>query len=360
MLGVYMLSLCMIVKDESKNIEKCILSVRKYLGKYINDYVVVDTGSKDNTVEILNRLECSVYNFEWINDFSKARNFSLNKAKNDWVLFLDADEFIESIDIKEFEKFLKNNNDKVVGLVDLQNIHFDNLVASGGLMLRIFNKSNYEFQGKVHESVVPKTNIQTISEKLNIIIRHTGYTEEALAEKNKVEVYKKMIEEELLEKPNDYQLITQLGSCYRGTGELDKAIECYEQIVFNEQCIGNTYYDMTVVEYIKTLIQLEQFTVAKVCENLWNICSHDDNYVYLMGYVYVHLGELESAIDCFLNCVNRTGTTRVDKNLSYIPLGSILEQLGDLEQALICYKAAGTFNDAHLKVKELEERIKSN
>ncbi len=353
-----MLSLCMIVKDESKNIEKCINSVKKHLGELVNDYVVVDTGSIDNTIEILEKLECSVYNFEWCNDFSKARNFSVSKAKNDWILFLDADEYIESLDVSQFEDFLKNNNTNEVVSLDLQNMSDDGLVASGGVILRIFNRKNFMFEGKIHECVVAKGGVQPVTKSLNCIVRHTGYTDEALAEKNKVETYKKMIEEELLEKPNDFQLITQLGSCYRGTGELEKAIECYEKIVFNNECINNTIYDMTVVEYLKTLIQLEQYAVAKICENLWNIMSHDDNYVYLMGYVYSKLGEVENAVDCFLNCINRTGTTRVDKNLSYIPLGSILEQLGDLEQALICYKAAGTFNDAHLKVKEIEEKLK--
>ncbi len=354
-----MLSLCMIVKDESKNIEKCINSVKKHLGECVDDFVIVDTGSKDNTMELLEKLECSVYSFEWCNDFAKARNFSVSKAKNNWVLFLDADEYIENLDIKEIKKFLKENNEKTLGLINLQNIESDGLIVSGGTIHRIFNRKYFHFEGKIHESVVAKSETKQSLKTFNFTIKHTGYTDEAIKEKNKVEVYKKMIEEELQINPNDHQLITQLGSCYRGTGELNKAVECYEKIVFNEECIKMSFYDMTVVEYIKTLIQLEQYSVAKVCENLWNICSHDDNYVYLMGYVYSNLGEIENAIDCFLNCVNREGTTRVDKNLSYIPLGSILEQLGDLEQALICYKAAGTFNDAHLKVIEIEEKLKN-
>ncbi len=354
-----MLSLCMIVKDESKNIEKCIDSVKKHIGDCVDEFVVVDTGSKDNTVEILEKLKCSIYNFEWCNDFSKARNFSVSKAKNDWILFLDADEYIENINIDEIKQFLKENNEKRLGIIDLQNIQDDGLIASGGIAIRIFNRKQYTFEGKIHESVVAKNDIKQTTKTFNFTVIHTGYTDEALAKSNKVEIYKKMIEEELLEKPNDSQLIMQLGSCYRGTGELNKAVECYEKIVFNTDCIKSSIYDMTVVEYIKTLIQLEQYSVAKVCENLWDLCSHDDNYVYLMGYVYVHLGELENAVDCFLNCVNRTGATRVDKRLSYIPLGSILEQLGDLEQALICYKAVGTYDNAHLKVKEIEEKLKN-
>ncbi len=352
-----MFSLCMIVKDESKNIETCINSVKKHLGDCIDDFVVVDTGSEDNTIDILEKLECSIYNFEWCNDFAKARNFSISKAKNDWIIFLDADEYIENVDIKEIQVFLRLNNEKRLGILELQNINDEGLIASGGEIIRIFNRKHYEFEGKIHECVVPKKDIKVATQIFNCIVRHTGYTEEALSEKNKVEVYKKMIEDELLVKPKDYQLITQLGSCYRGLNELEKAIECYEKIIFNEECIGQLFYDMTVVEYIKTLIQLEQYNVAKVCENLWNICSHDDNYVYLMGYVYSNLGEVENAIDCFLNCVNRTGITRIDKRLSYIPLGSIFEQMGELEQALICYKAAGTFNDAHLKAERVEEKL---
>ncbi len=353
-----MISLCMIVKNESKTLERCINSVKEKFGKYVNDFVVVDTGSTDNTVEIAEKLGCRVYDFEWCNDFSKARNFSSSMAKNDWILSLDADEYIEKIDIREVAVFLKNNDKSAVGLLDIQNLAEDGMVFSGGIIVRIYNRRRAEFTGKIHEHISPKKGNKINNMIFNIIINHTGYSDEAWAEKNKLEMYKKMTEEALIENPNDYQSITHLGSLYKGLKEFDKAVECYEKVVFNEKCVELSYYNIAVNEYIKTLIQLEQYSVAKVCENLWNICSHDDGYVYLMGYVYAQLGEAENAVDCFLNCINRTGPMKMDKSFSYYPLGSILEKLGDLEQALICYKAVGTFNNAHLKVKEIEEKLK--
>ncbi len=355
-----MISLCMIVKNESKNIEKCINSVKKHMGEYVDDFVIVDTGSTDGTIDILNKLECRVYNFEWCSDFSKARNFSISKAKNDWILSLDADEYIEELDNNEIERFFKKNNEKCVGNVNIQNLDNNGVVYSGGVVIRIFNKKYFSFEGKVHEFAVPKKGVKQIDEFFNIIVRHTGYSEEVMTEKNKFEIYKKMTENELLKKPNDFQLMTHLASCYKGLGDLEKAIEYYEKVIFNDECVNAPYYPIAVTEYLKILIQLEQYSVAKVCENLWSICSKYDGYVYLMGYIYLELGELEKAIDCYLNCINRTGVGTVDKKLSYMILGDILEQLGDFEQALVCYKAVGTYDNAHLKVKEIEEKIKYN
>ena len=66
------LSLCMIVKDEGKTLERCLNSVKSF----INEIIIVDTGSKDNTVEIAKKFNAKIYKFKWIDDFSAARNFA--------------------------------------------------------------------------------------------------------------------------------------------------------------------------------------------------------------------------------------------------------------------------------------------
>lgn len=99
------ISLCMIVRDEEKNIERAISSI----GAYMNEIIVVDTGSKDSTVDIVRSLGITPYFYEWNDDFSAARNFSLSKATSDWILILDADETISFFDVFYLKELIVSN-----------------------------------------------------------------------------------------------------------------------------------------------------------------------------------------------------------------------------------------------------------
>ena len=82
------LSLCMIVKNEQRWLEDCLNSVKDL----VDEMIIVDTGSQDNTVEIAHRFGAKVFDHPWNGDFSEARNHSLGYATGDWILVLDADE----------------------------------------------------------------------------------------------------------------------------------------------------------------------------------------------------------------------------------------------------------------------------
>ena len=82
------LSLCMIVKDEEEMLPDCLKSVKEW----VDEMIIVDTGSTDKTIDIAGSFDAKVLNFEWVNDFSAARNFALSHVTSDYVLVLDADE----------------------------------------------------------------------------------------------------------------------------------------------------------------------------------------------------------------------------------------------------------------------------
>ena len=89
-----MISLCVITRDEEQFLARCLSSVRELA----DEIIVVDTGSVDRTMEIAGLFGARVYDFEWTEDFSAARNFSLSKATGDWIFSLDADEIISEQD----------------------------------------------------------------------------------------------------------------------------------------------------------------------------------------------------------------------------------------------------------------------
>ena len=88
------LSLAMIVKNEAAHLGHCLDSVQGL----VDEIVVVDTGSSDDTVAVARARGAQVTRFDWIGDFSAARNASLAQVTGDWVLVLDADEAIDPVD----------------------------------------------------------------------------------------------------------------------------------------------------------------------------------------------------------------------------------------------------------------------
>lgn len=81
----------MIVKNEAYFLARCLTAVKDY----VDEIILVDTGSTDNTKSIAAQFTDKIYDFEWIDDFSAARNYALDRASCAWILVLDADEWME-------------------------------------------------------------------------------------------------------------------------------------------------------------------------------------------------------------------------------------------------------------------------
>lgn len=114
-----LISLCMIVKNEEEVLRRCLDSI----SGIIENIIIVDTGSTDCTKEIAGEYTKEVYNFEWTNDFSKARNFAASKAKGKWILSLDADEYVDRKNLIETIERIKNGSDNT-DLYNVSIVHF--------------------------------------------------------------------------------------------------------------------------------------------------------------------------------------------------------------------------------------------
>src|SRR5579864_1059775 len=101
-------SATLIVRDESEFIEDCL---RSLVGN-VDEIVIVDTGSRDDTVEIARRFLVELHHFPWCNDFSAARNHAIERASGDWILYIDADERLGIPDRNAFSRLL-SDRDKV-------------------------------------------------------------------------------------------------------------------------------------------------------------------------------------------------------------------------------------------------------
>ncbi len=144
------ISLSMIVKNEEKVLGRCLDTVKNL----VDEIIIVDTGSRDQTKTIAANYTDNVYDFVWIDDFAAARNFAFGYATGDYILWLDADDIIEE---KEQDKFLilKQNLDYSVDSITMKyNLSFDpdGNVASSLRRNRLVKKSkNFKWIGAVHE-----------------------------------------------------------------------------------------------------------------------------------------------------------------------------------------------------------------
>jgi glycosyltransferase involved in cell wall biosynthesis len=115
------ISLCMIVKNEEDVLGRCLESVKDIA----DEIIIVDTGSTDSTKEIAKKYTNNIYDFEWVDDFSKARNFAFSKATKQYIMWLDADDVILEKDKIKLEKLKKEIKDDVDIVMMKYDIAFD-------------------------------------------------------------------------------------------------------------------------------------------------------------------------------------------------------------------------------------------
>jgi len=143
------LSVCIITKNEASNIQTCLDSVQQIA----DEIIIVDAFSADTTVEIAKNYTSKIYSKKWVDDFSLARNFSISKAKGDWILIIDADE--ELVYDDEFIsnlKTTKTNTFSVIRKERYRQAHDSKLVQYPVTIIRLFKRTTEaQFQYPIHE-----------------------------------------------------------------------------------------------------------------------------------------------------------------------------------------------------------------
>ncbi|OKP90518.1 glycosyl transferase [Paenibacillus helianthi] len=144
------ISLCMIVRNEENSLPRCLSSV----ASIVDEIIIVDTGSTDRTQEIAASFGAVIYDFTWIEDFSAARNFAFSKATKDYILWLDADDYLKDRD-QELFRALKHSLPEHVDSVNMPyNLAFDSAghVITSLRRNRLVRRScNFKWIGPVHE-----------------------------------------------------------------------------------------------------------------------------------------------------------------------------------------------------------------
>ncbi|MEA1961700.1 MAG: glycosyltransferase [Bacillota bacterium] len=252
------LSLCMIAKNESDKIARCLASIKDF----VDEIIVVDTGSTDSTREIARQYGARVFESRWENDFSKARNISLENASSDWILFLDCDEEISPESGPIIKKMIEEGPYEAyfVEVVNNTEVSTQLIVTS----IRLFkNRPVYRFEGRIHEqivySIIRNYGRDSIgASKISII--HHGYNTLDVNIEAKIQRNMKILSS-YSEEEKDGFYYYNLGTEYVRLGERQKALACYLQAAESTNP-GQGFGPILVKKIITTLMELQRFKEA--------------------------------------------------------------------------------------------------
>ncbi len=212
------ISVCMIVKDEAANVGACLES----LGSLASEIIVVDTGSSDDTVALVESLGARVYHFPWVGDFAAARNESLRHATKEWIFWLDADDRLGPKAVAQIKRACgMGSADAYMCLVSSRTVAGNQDITEH---IRLFrNGLGIRFSGAIHETVFP----DLVQKRLrlaftDVVIEHTGYSSpEAVKRKSARNLA--IIEGQAGSGPCPVDLLFYRGHSRAGAGDLEGA-----------------------------------------------------------------------------------------------------------------------------------------
>ncbi|MFZ3130390.1 MAG: glycosyltransferase [Desulfosporosinus sp.] len=219
------LSICMMVKNEESNLERCLESLRELMMNLPCELIIVDTGSEDNTVTIAKRYTDKVYHHLWNNNFSEMRNISISYASGEWLFIIDADE--ELVASEKLILFFKKSYPRSIagGALLVKNItsnkaEKDIVVLNSARIFR--NDGAFRYEGSVHN--MPIANGQIL--EIEAIINHYGYdsTDPELMEQKFIRT-STILKHELEKNPDNIYYRFQLSVTYMMHKEYEQALE---------------------------------------------------------------------------------------------------------------------------------------
>lgn len=339
------ISVCVITKDESIKLKRCMESLKGY-GFEI---VVADTGSTDDTDKVIQQYADKIGKFEWCDDFSKARNYSISLASNDIILVLDSDEWIESCDIKAVEELI-NKNPKIVGRIERINDIASAQTNEIGheRISRIFDRRYYEYKGRIHEQVSGKQSGKLIYEDVPIVIGHSGYNGTDEDKRRKAGRNIKLLLLDLQEHGDDPYILYQLGKGYYMQKEYALAAKYFEQgFAFDLEPRLEYVQDM-VETYGYTLLNLKRYQEMLFLKEIYHEFALSADYVFLTGLAFMYNEMYDEAIAEFEKATNYQ-ISKIEGCNSFKALynaGVICECLGKRDKACEYYKKCGNYEPA--------------
>lgn len=347
-------TVCIIAKNEEKHIEECL----KHLKKYDMEVIVTDTGSTDRTKEIAEKYADKVVEFAWIDDFAAARNYCASFASNNWILVIDCDEYVNSINVKGL-RIMMQKYPRYTGVIRLKNL----IVRSDGEtgyvsddVPRMYNKNFFHFAFPIHEQIRYKDPAKKDEAMDAFLIPmeviHHGYalTSEEMEKKQKrnLDLLYKAIELN----PKDGYNYFQMGQSHFVLGNVDAAIEAYEKGMSLIDSTDNLFVPEMIMSLAKAYRMKDRFPEALALMEKYNNVYDTAKYNYLYANLLKENDQVIKALMIYVKVTMMKDTDTLGDNLlsCYANIIQLYHAMGNQQMVDI-------FTEKLRKCEEENERV---
>ncbi|UOF91514.1 glycosyltransferase [Fodinisporobacter ferrooxydans] len=217
----------------TKNEERCIKRCIESLLDAVDEIILIDTGSSDRTVEFArNFAKVKILSFKWCEDFSAARNFGLKQIESNWILWVDADEYLHPEDVelvRESAALLETYEPTPLLHPVIWNVMEQSISVSYSVPRMFPIRGNLRFHGRIHEQIGPSdgnryTNLRTHDFFVRFRLVHDGYDPKQVNLQEKLERNIRLLSMMTQEEPDDPTWWLYLGREVLATKQMEKGI----------------------------------------------------------------------------------------------------------------------------------------
>jgi FkbM family methyltransferase len=338
-----LLSLCMIARDNARTIEACLSSICPW----VDEMIVVDTGSKDETAGIAQRLGARVYHFRWCDSFSAARNASIEYARGAWIFWMDSDDTINAVNGRELRRLTYREATPSILGYGMQ-VHCPGPGEDGELdvtvvdHIKLFrNRPDLRFEGRIHEQILPAIRRAGGEVELtNLFVVHSGYDHSPEGQKKKLERDFRLLHLELQERPTHPFTLFNLGMTYADSGAFQKAASfLHRSIEFSGPCESHLRKAYALLVYCYSQLGQKQ-SASETCQQGLRLFPEDAELRFREAVLLHESGRLQEAAQAYQNVLQKDGGryfASVDRGIAGFKtrqnLAVVYMDLGDLANA---------------------------
>lgn len=297
------LSLCMICRDNENTIRPCLESIRPW----VDEMVVVDTGSTDATPSIAEELGARLFHFPWCDDFAAARNESLRHARGEWIFWMDSDDTIP----QECGQKLRNvafGNHPATTLGYVIQVHCpgerdgDLTVVDHVKMFR--NHPQIRFEFRIHEQVL--MSIRRLGGDVgwtDAYVVHTGADRSAEGRQRKYERDLKILADEIADRPEHPFVLFNLGMTYADMDDHESAVDYLRKCVAVSD-VGESHVRKAYALLIASLDRLQRGDAAyEICRKGLALFPDDVELLFRKGILSHSMGRHDEAEKSYLAAI---------------------------------------------------------
>ena len=347
------ISVCIIAKNEEKYIEGCL----QHLKPFGFEIVVTDTGSTDRTKEIAAKYADTVVDFEWIDDFSAARNFCAEHATNNWILALDCDEYMNTFDYKNI-RILTQKLPRCVGRFALKNL----VMSSDGeqrysidTVTRFYNKKRFFWVHPIHEQLVrieEPDNLEFPCFDMPMEVVHHGYniTGDEMVEKQLRNL--RLLGKQLERDPRDAYTWFQIGQSQYVLTNYERAVNAYEMAMSLNPDMNRFFVEYLIESLSKAYLNVNRSQDAVNLLLKYGEYFKTAKYVFALAGAYQENGQMLQALMNYIKATTMKDREEMGDNLfiCYNNIIAIYHQMGQPDMA-------NMYLDLYEKCRQENERI---